>query len=118
MKKKVCTKCKEEKLENEFYNQKNRKSGASYCKGCFNTYCMNRWTNKKLEAIKYKGSKCIDCGLESPHSCIYDFHHLDPETKDYDWKKLRLRSNKDIKSELDKCILLCSNCHRIRHSNS
>lgn len=118
MEKKICTKCLKVKFIDDFYKKNGRKSKASYCKECFNTYCMNRWTNRKLEAIQYKGGKCIDCGIQSPHSCIYDFHHLDPNTKEYEWVKLRQMSDQKIKDELDKCILLCSNCHRIRHSNN
>lgn len=112
---KTCSKCLIEKPMNEFYQQNDRKNSTTYCKSCFNSYCMKRWQNKKVEAIKYKGSKCIDCGLQNAPNIVYDFHHLDPSKKDYDWTKLRLRSTKDINTELDKCVLLCSNCHRIRH---
>lgn len=46
---------------------------------------------------------------------IFDFHHLNPSEKDVDWSKLRLKSDESIKNELNKCVLLCSNCHRKRH---
>ena len=71
-------------------------------------------------AIKYKGSKCNDCEIYFPDYpyVIFDFHHLNPKEKDFDWSKLKLRSESNIKLELDKCVLLCSNCHRIRHHNS
>ena len=114
---KICKKCLIEKEDSDFYTQNDRKSGSSYCKICFSQYCMSRWINRKIEAIKYKGNKCIDCNLENAPYCVYDFHHLDPDTKDYDWTKLRLRSIKSIKLELDKCVLLCANCHRLRHHN-
>ena len=112
---KICTKCKKFKLESEFYNQNDRKNGSSYCKSCFNIYCMKRWTNKKLEAIQYKGGHCLDCNLNNAPYSVYEFHHLEPNKKDFDWRKLRQRSSKIIKAELDKCVLLCANCHRIRH---
>jgi hypothetical protein len=65
------------------------------------------------------GSSCVDCGISYPntHYSVFDFHHLDPSEKDVDWSKLRLRSWDKIVKELSKCVLLCSNCHRIRHSN-
>jgi hypothetical protein len=119
MEKKKCIKCDEEKLTNEFYQTSGRKSGAAYCKKCFNLYCVQRWVQKKIDAIEYKGGKCEDCPASYPNEpyVIFDFHHLDPEQKDVDWGKLRLKSWDKIKSELDKCALLCSNCHRKRHHN-
>jgi hypothetical protein len=113
--KKICTKCLEEKDSNNFYIQNDRKSGSSYCKKCFNKYCMDRWSARKIEAINYKGEKCVDCGLHKEHPSVYEFHHLDPSQKDYNWQKLRQKSIKAIKLELDKCVLLCANCHRKRH---
>lgn len=44
-----------------------------------------------------------------------DFHHRDPSEKEFDWNKLRKRSWESIAFELDKCDLLCSNCHRESH---
>lgn len=76
---------------------------------------MERWIQKKLEAIKYKGDKCLDCN-QKYHYSVYDFHHRDPKQKDFDWSKLRLRSIAAINKELDKCDLLCANCHRKRHA--
>jgi hypothetical protein len=119
METKTCTTCNEEKFITEFYQQKDRKSGSSSCKKCFNDYCVQRWVQKKKEAIEYKGGKCEDCPASYPREpyVIFDFHHLDPEEKDVDWGKLRLKSWDKIKLELDKCALLCSNCHRKRHHN-
>ena len=61
------------------------------------------------------GWKCVDCGFVGHHSQM-DFHHLDPEQKDKNvghliWQ----RTWEKLKEEIDKCILLCSNCHRLRH---
>ncbi len=75
-----------------------------------------RMRDRKKEAVAYKGGKCEDCGgvfLE----CAYDFHHLDPTKKDFNvGAKLGKGMTIDtVKVELDKCVLLCANCHRIRH---
>ena len=115
METKTCSTCNEEKLITEFYSTKKRTQ--TLCKKCFNSYCVERWIKKKIDAINYKGNKCVDCSLSYPEQpyVIFDFHHLNPLEKDVDWSKLRLKSDESIKKELDKCVILCSNCHRIRH---
>jgi hypothetical protein len=74
-----------------------------------------RMRSNKLKAIEYKGGVCFDCKNEYP-PCCYDFHHLNPDEKDFNIAKINGRSFENIKDELDKCVLLCSNCHRIRHT--
>lgn len=115
--KKICSNCYKEKEIDDFYQKKDRKNGSSQCKKCFNLYCCERWAKTKKKAIEYKGSKCKDCNLTYPDSdsCIFDFHHVDPAIKESDWKKLRIKAWNKIINELDKCDLLCSNCHRLRH---
>ena len=118
METKICSVCSESKNLNEFYSRSS-KSNKPYdrCKKCFNSYCTDRWVTKKIESIIYKGSKCLDCGISYPKEpyVIFDFHHRNPSDKDFDWSKLRLKSYHNIKLELSKCDLLCSNCHRKRH---
>lgn len=76
-----------------------------------------RWRNIKRKAVSHMGGKCKDCGFDG-HQAAMQFHHIDPTNKDVSWNRLRLRSWKKILIELDKCILLCANCHAIRHSVS
>ena len=113
---KKCSKCQTEKNESEFYI-KNKDRIQSYCKSCFNKYISDRWAKRKSEALIYKGNKCIDCDIKVTdiNSCIFDFHHLDPSTKELDWSKMRITGKDKLFAELDKTVLLCSNCHRIRH---
>jgi predicted HNH restriction endonuclease len=68
----------------------------------------------KSKLVEYKGNKCAHCNNSYP-DVAYDFHHLDPSTKEV-WTNLRNRSYKSALKEVDKCILLCSNCHRIEHA--
>ena len=69
---------------------------------------------RKLWAIDYLGGKCSACGGEF-HPSIYEFHHVDPELKDKDPSKAMLLSLKKLTEELNKCVLLCANCHRFEH---
>lgn len=113
MEKKFCNKCMENKLvKNNFYKKGN--GWSAYCKQCFNKYCAKRWADRKIKFITEFGNKCADCE-QSYEPCVYDFHHI-TNTKEFDWQKLRLRSEASIRKELDKCVLLCSNCHRLRHN--
>lgn len=59
------------------------------------------------------------CLLVSPNECLsaLEFHHLDPSEKDPDYYSLKIDFDK-LKPELDKCVLLCANCHREKHDLS
>jgi hypothetical protein len=109
---KKCPKCQREKSNCEYYLRSNGKP-QSYCKQCFSKYCVVRWIEKKKRAVEYKGGICVDCSKSFDYY-LFDFHHIDPNTKSYDWAQLRLYGWKRIKKELDKCLLLCCLCHRIR----
>jgi len=63
----------------------------------------------------FRGS-CHDCGNTFP-LCVYDFHHLDPSKKDVNPSKAIGHSNARMLEELKHCIMLCANCHRIRHAD-
>lgn len=109
-----CNICSQEKEESEFYSK--GKSGRlnSSCKSCFNSYCIERWKQIKIDTVILFGNKCLDC-QQTYHPNVFEFHHLDPNEKDYNWSKLRLFSPKRRAMELSKCVMLCANCHRQRH---
>ena len=109
---KTCTKCNKTKELKDFYKKSNRVH--SFCKECFNNYCINRWKERKKKAVEYKGGKCSSCGYNK-YPDVLEFHHRDAETKEFDWKKLRQMSWDKVTKELDKCDMLCANCHRERH---
>lgn len=118
---KECSKCKRTKELSEFYPSKTHSQGVmTYCKNCFNTKCQERWIKRKLYAIEHKGNQCEDCKIHiiDSHYSIFEFHHLNPQEKDYDWNKLRLKPWSTIINEINKCALLCANCHRLRHARN
>lgn len=70
---------------------------------------------KKKRAIAFLGGKCQDCGGVF-HPAVFDFHHLDPSQKEHNLGNiLRRKDFSSIEKELTKCVLLCANCHRLRH---
>lgn len=111
-----CRKCETDKHESQFYYKETERRYHSWCSSCLHAYQINRWIDIKKKAIEYKGGSCRMCRMEFPYPAM-QFHHLDPSQKDVSWTKLRLRSWDRIALELDKCILLCANCHSVVHSN-
>lgn len=70
----------------------------------------------KQRAIDYKGSKCERCGYAKCNSAL-EFHHLDPNEKDFSPSSNMNMAWDKIKTEIDKCILVCANCHREIHED-
>ena len=83
-------------------------------KDAFNRYCVERWQKRKLKAIEYKGGKCQRCGYDK-YPDVLEFHHRDPTEKEATWTKMRLWGWEKTLTELDKCDMLCANCHREVH---
>lgn len=118
---KKCKKCLNEKQKSEFYGQiKKGPNGQSwpyldcYCKECRMKYTATRSIEIKTKAVNYLGGKCAICGLVDL-VCVYDFHHIDPSKKEISIGDRGGMSFETLRPELDKCILLCANCHRKQH---
>ena len=78
---------------------------------------LDRRSLRKKQAIEYKGGKCVSCGFNKFQSAL-EFHHLDPKIKENNIAVAFARNHSfdKIKKELDKCVLICANCHRGIHS--
>lgn len=126
---KVCANCKTPKIKEEFYvNKNNKRDGlSSWCKMCQKShkkehYNLNKTQYQKnyLNNFKWlidikKELKCEKCGFN--HPAALDFHHIDPKTKSFGLGgRISERHREEILLEIDKCIVLCANCHRIEHS--
>ena len=71
----------------------------------------NRRRALKKRLSDYKGGKCEICGYTACLSAL-TFHHLDKNEKDFNISNEALKHPyRKLKKEVDKCILLCSNCH-------
>lgn len=70
--------------------------------------------NNMEKAYQSKGGKCERCGYDKCKSAL-EFHHRVPEDKSFEINKSQTISWGRIKGELEKCDLLCANCHREVH---
>jgi transposase len=73
-----------------------------------------RWA-KKYRAYELLGGKCRDCG-ESDIFKLH-FHHIDPDEKEFTISQFKNKPWEAYEAEVNKCVLLCANCHMIHHSN-
>ena len=86
-----------------------------------NGYCVSHWRiwnrqTTKLKFIELLGGKCQACGGKFHHAS-FDFHHLDPSKKEFTiTNKITNFPFEKLVKELEKCILLCANCHRVEHA--
>jgi hypothetical protein len=78
-----------------------------------NANATKRGKMYKARLVEEFGNQCLDC-KQTYIQDVYNFHHLDPSEKagvinlSLSWER--------IKQEADKCVMLCANCHIIRHS--
>ena len=92
-----------------------RKDGSFRCKKCSVDAVTKRRRAIKLKAVEYKGGECYRCGY---NICVdaLEFHHRNPEEKDFNLgAKGHSRAWDRVKEELDKCDMVCSNCHKEIH---
>lgn len=97
----------------EFREQSSNGKKSWYCVKCYRVRQNKLRIEKKERALAYMGGKCSSCGYDKCKQAL-EFHHIDPSTKDVDGE-FRGWSWERIQGELDKCILLCSNCHKEAH---
>ena len=130
----VCNKCHKEQPISEFRKrtEPNRPHDARRhtCKTCYKTgrpkpkprprptthELRERRHRLKQWAIEYLGGQCQICGLKSPDNTVYDFHHKDQFLKKSEISRMLMKTHMTpelLKLEVDKCMLLCANCHRV-----
>lgn len=84
------------------------RKGKYRCTKCENEHRAKHTKNLKQKALNYKGGKCQICEYDKTVASLH-FHHVDSDGKDFEiakatgWEKAKI--------ELDKCILVCANCH-------
>lgn len=112
---KICLMCNTKKSNKHFYVRRDGTEMLPYCKPCTSLQKIQRNRKFKQECIKYKGGKCQRCSYNKCNNAL-EFHHIDQKQKDFSISEVRNKDmNNKVKSELDKCMLLCANCHREIH---
>lgn len=132
---KTCSACKIEKPLSDFaFKRKADGVVQSKCKVCYTAYNRSYYqtdaiqrakqrdrikANKRLVKDQYiewkKQQRCSQCD-ESSYECL-DLHHLDPTVKDGNLSRMTQDATWNrIKQEIEKCVVVCANCHRKIHS--
>ncbi len=110
--KNILRTCKRHGLTNYRLNN----VGHYKCLVCASDAVKNKRRELKKKAVKYLGNKCEICGYTRYVGSL-EFHHKDPKEKDFSMSHGgETRSWDKIKIELDKCNLVCSNCHKEIHA--
>lgn len=82
---------------------------GGFCSRCYQR--VKRWQKKK-RLVEYKGGECERCGVTPEYIAAFDFHHRDPDEKSFNVGMQINRAEDVLREEVDKCDLLCANCHR------
>lgn len=100
--------------ETEFRNESKNNPKFRCCK-CLSESVQRRRIKLKKLAVEYMGGCCQNCGYNKMQE-VLEFHHKDPSHKDFGISAKGITWSFDkIKEELDKCVMLCANCHREEH---
>ena len=124
-----CSKCKQWKSLDKFSIKRSKKNGLdSQCKQCKHNYYLQYYNKVRQNKDKYyliykqklntfmkqlKTNGCAICGYDRCSKAL-DFHHVNPVDKIFliNTKTITTHTNKELKDELNKCILLCCICHK------
>lgn len=127
----ICNKCKIQKDWSEFgWRNKQQQVRHYTCKNCVKETSLAHYSNNKQKYINRalnvtkvatdyvkelrQRSKCSICPESAPE-CL-DFHHLESQEKDNAVSMMLHLGIERVQREINKCIILCANCHRKIHS--
>lgn len=108
----ICKLCRR-KFDKEYYLYRRDKAKSAEFYSASRKRIYRR--NKKflVNYIEERGGCCADCGESD--LVVFEWHHRNPEEKLANIGTLMFGSIRRLKNELDKCDLLCANCHKRRH---
>jgi len=111
---KKCKICKEELPHKDFYKQVKSTDGLqNKCKQCESRRGSSR-AYRRVDEWERRGGKCERCNITAD-PMFFDFHHVDPDTKEIPINKIWYMGAEKRVLELKKCVMVCPNCHRELH---
>jgi hypothetical protein len=112
----TCSTCKQVKSLNDFYKCGTTARGniriSHECKECRKAREMQRYYDKTDVVDGFK-KPCVHCGNNKLY--LIEFHHRNPEEKEFVIAHWRKKSDDALMEELKKCDCLCKNCHEEFH---
>ena len=119
METKICSKCGRE-LPLDMFNWRNKAQGTrrADCKECHSGYMKQKYQQNKNAIQEMKSNRgCIKCG--DTRGYVLDYHHINPEEKKEGIARMTSNHysnlNKEILDEINKCVVMCANCHKEWH---
>lgn len=120
----TCQRCKVEQPLSGFYIEAEARSGARKgskkpalrpCRVC-NREMMQEISAPKRKMIRDRkmGTGCMDCGLFPDVPEVLEFDHRPDEKKSFGLAQIMGKSLDQIEAEMNKCDVVCANCHRVR----
>ena len=111
----------EKKAYMKQWRQDNKEAVQQYCrdnKEAMAAKAKAKLDARNLEIFEYKGGACEHCSSrELGYLGMYEYHHIDPTTKLHSIGNIIHGPMDRLYAEVDKCLLLCANCHRKEHIN-
>lgn len=113
-----CKTCGKQKLQSDFHIALTTPQKTFYRRSCKDCLIPQKKAQRQRRIDNYQllkaGLECRNCGTKDHR--VLEFHHADKSHKDYTIaEKAASFSLERLKKEIDKCICLCANCHRILH---
>ncbi len=117
---KVCSTCKKEKSITEFYSNGYQSNGnkkyKGKCKKCQEDFDRENFLQKVESILIDLGTsyRCEMCGYDKNTAALC-FHHIEPHEKEFSLNSCKTYSIEKLRKEIEKCVVLCHNCHMEEH---
>ena len=120
---KTCSTCGRKQSVTSFHKSNRRAGCRTRTAGYRQSRCARcqaadreryRARNRRFLAAEKERVGCADCGFPGP-ACALDFHHVKGKVFTLSGRRANQLSIADLQAEIKKCIVVCANCHRIRH---
>ena len=113
---KKCSTCGKEFELSNFYKSGRTSLGeirySCECKQCRKSREAKRYYETKEDVLSYK-KPCVHCGIDKHY--LIEFHHRNPNEKEFVVAHWRKKSREQYLNEISKCDPLCKNCHEEFH---